>query len=319
MKNGLAMEIQMKKIWVIIIIEALIIGIFAINTQACSVCRCGDNAFLFSEKGYALPGQSPDRHFLFSLANIYSTKSNALAPDEGSGIERQRETRPSLRLTYNLSERLSFSFETPIQFRRIETSMPSGTNRENSFGLGDADLSAIWMTNLAGGDGTFINGGLSFDLKVPTGRNNLSRDSERLDEHLQAGTGSIDWQAGVAVAKSTCSNQIFSSIYYRHNGENKFDYHYGNAIIFNLGSQWPFTTWFSGSIQANNRYAKRDIENRTIVENTGGWVSYLTPGLRFNLNESAGLYAALQIPVIQKLYGSQTEKAVFASGVSVGF
>jgi hypothetical protein len=185
--------------------------------------------------------------------------------------------------------------------------------------LGDAELSSVWTHTLASSGGRFYTGGLALIVKLPTGSNNLRQSGERLDEHLQAGTGTVDWQIGAAVSRLTCTSRFFTSIYYRRNGTNDFGYHYGNALLFNLGAERPLIAGFNGSVQANGRYARRDDDNAGIVENTGGWVTDVTPGLRLNLTETIGISAAVQVPVYQDLYGVQSEKAVINTGLSVTF
>lgn len=164
-----------------------------------------------------------------------------------------------------------------------------------------------------------LRGGLSLASKLPTGNNDIHLAGERLDEHLQAGTGAFDWQLGGAVSRVTCSSRYFASLYYRYNGTNGFAYHYGNAGLFNIGGQWPVTDRLTGYVQANGRYARWDLDHSTRIENTGGWVTYFTPGVRMNLTEATGISLAVQIPIYQKLSGTQSEKAVISSGVNIEF
>jgi hypothetical protein len=308
-------QVVIKIIHLILAVTALV-GAQSVNLKACSVCRCGDNAFLFSQRGLEMPGQSMESRFSLSLGNLYSNKSNILSGDEGVGTEHQREIRPSLRMSYNITHSFSFAFELPFQFRKIVATTADGTGNKRSSGIGDAELSAVWMRNLSENNGRFYIGGLSLSAKVPTGRNNLHESGERLDEHLQAGSGSYDWQLGGALSRSTCSSELFVSLYYRTNGTNGFRYHYGNATLYNLGGQWPLTDWLTGSVQINGRYASRDSDHNEVVANTGGWVTYISPGFKVTLSRLSGIYAAVQIPIYQKLFGVQTEKAVLSTGIS---
>ena len=289
------------------------------TTLACSVCHCGDNAFLFSDRGFALPDHSVNHRYSFTLGNLYSSKSNVLAADEGPGIERQREFRPSARLSYNLLYNMAISLEAPFQYRRIVTSTFDGTSREHSAGIGDAGITAVYMRNLWDGIGQFFTGGLSLAVIIPTGNNNMHLAGERLDEHLQAGTGAVDWQVGGAASRVTCASRYFASLYYRHNGTNDFAYHYGNAGLFNFGGLWPISDRIAGSLQINSRYAGRDLDHGLVADDTGGWMAYLTPGFKLDLTEAMGISMAVQLPVYRKLYGIQSEKAVFSSGISVAF
>ncbi len=285
-------------------------------SRACSVCRCGDNAFQFSDQALPLAGQSDIRRFRLSIANLYSTKSNALTPDEGPGMEHQREFRPSAEAMYELTDHLSVSTEFPLSFRRLQVSTDAGSTHERSSGFGDAELSALWMTNFASANGRHYSAGLAGSLKLPTGRNNAQADGARVEEHLQSGTGSYDFTFGGALARSTCASRVFASAYFRRNGTNDFDYHYGNAVLANIGGQRSILSWMIGSLQVNARHARRDLDSKTTVDNTGGSVAYLTPGVRVALGDVTSLSLSVQIPVWQNLYGDQSEKSVLITGLN---
>lgn len=300
---------------------AIFLGAVIITSEAeaCSVCRSGENTFLFSERSANLTGQTADYHWWLNFDNLYSTKSNALSETEGGGSERQREIRPSMRLVYNLSQSLSFSAMAPVQFRRIRTISSRAASNETAGGIGDAELTAVWMHNIVRNEGQFYNGGFSFGLKMPTGRNKLQRAGERMDEHLQPGTGAWDWQIGLALARVTCSSVIFTSAYYRINGTNNFHYHYGNAWLVNFGTQKDLISRLTGSLQLNGRYSNRDRDDQILANNTGGTLLYLSPGLHLNLAGSAGISMALQIPVYHKLFGNQKENPVLSTGLGFQF
>jgi hypothetical protein len=308
----------MRKIRLITLLALLIAGISAIPANACSVCRCGDNGCQFSEQTLTASSDRSDRRFRVSLANSYSSKSNALSPDEGVGDEKQRELRPSLKALYRISEKFNFTAETPLSFKRLEAVSGDGREISKSSGIGDAEITGAWMSNLHIGLSSTISAGMSAALKLPLGQNTLQSNGERREEHLQAGTGSYDYTVGGGLVITTFENRMFASFYYRHNGTNKYEYHYGHATLYNLGIQRGLASWLDGLLQFNARYARPDLDNSTIVENTGGWVGYLTPGVRFSLGSVGSFSTSLQIPVWQELHGDQSEKAVLLSGFTVG-
>lgn len=285
--------------------------------QACSVCRCGDNAFQFSDQALPLAGQADARRLRLSLASTYSTKSNALSPDEGLGTEQQREFRPSVKAVFQISNHLAVSGELPLSFRQLTVTTNQGVERQRSSGIGDADLTALWMTNFASANGRFYSAGLSAGFKLPSGRNDAQANGVRMDEHLQSGTGSYDVEVGGALARSTCDSRLYASTYFRRNGTNGFEYHYGNAALFNLGAQRSISSNVIASLELNGRHAQRDTRSAVIVDNTGGSVAYLTPGIRFGLGNVTSLSVSLQIPVWQSLYGDQSEKPVLVTGVNM--
>ncbi len=307
----------MKSIFYILIILAGISLIDSSTAYSCSVCQSGDNAFQFANQALTLSGQTSVRHFQLGIGNRYFNKSNALSPIDGIGTESERELRPSVKLTYISLNHFALSAELPVSFRRLKVADGAGISREHSSGFGDAELSGLWMANLYSRDGKFYSGGISAALKMPTGPNNSRQDGVRIDEHLQSGTGSYDYILGGALVRATCQSRLYSSIYYRHNGTNSFNYHYGNATLFNLGFQRAVYDWLSGSLELNVRHALRDIEDSATAPNTGGSVAYLTPGLRIAVGKVTSLALSVQIPTWKNLYGQQTEKPVFLTGVNI--
>jgi len=308
----------MRNIIAPIAMALILSGLFCVPSSACSVCRCGDNGFQFSELSLMPASGRADSHFRITIGNSYSTKSNALGADEGVGDEKQREIRPSLKASYKILDNVSLSAELPVGFKRLDVHSTDGEEIVKTSGFGDLEFTGSYISNLFTGINSMISYGISVAMKVPSGRNNLQSDGERQDEHLQTGTGSYDYTIGGGLVGAKFQNMFFTSIYYRHNGTNKYEYHYGDAVLFNLGLQHAVNSWMSGDIQFNARDAKVDSDNGHEVENTGGWMGYLTPGLHLALGNMASFSASVQLPVWQDLKGDQSEKAVFLSGLTVG-
>jgi hypothetical protein len=298
------------------------------SSRACSVCRCGDNTFQISELGFpeleqpktvrSEPATVEISRWRFSIGNAYHNKSNTL--DEGSETvtESKREFRPSIRGLYRLTNDLSVTAELPVSFLRIDVKSDAGTDRMTSSGVSDAELSAIWMPEIYHRNGDSYSAGLSANVKLPTGRNELKDDNGlRLDEHLQSGTGAFDYMFGGVVTRGTDVSRLFVSLYYRINGTNDYEYKYGDAFFYNAGVQRAITPIIAGSLQINGRYAERDLENDLKVPATGGDIIYVMPHVKVALNHITSISLSVQIPIWSDLYGDQTEKSVVTTGLAV--
>jgi len=82
------------------------------------------------------------------------------------------------------------------------------------------------------------------------------------------------------------------------------------AVLYNAG----FTShaWKGVQLlaQVNGRWAARDrLEDGGVGENTGGMVTYATPGLRWLIGSGLSMEGVVQVPVTQRLYGDQDEHA----------
>jgi hypothetical protein len=303
----------------IVLIVTVLLGESAL---ACSVCQCGDNLFCPLQKESKqdqpnLPLLVQPHEFRLNLQTTYLSKSNALAPDEGIGSESQKEFQPKLRLSYGITDQLSVAAELPMSFKSNRASDQEGSSRQHTAGLGDMQMSAVWTEPFGYASDHAFAAGLAFALKVPTGNNNIKRDGERLDEHLQAGTGSYDWQTGLSVSRTSSTTTIFTSFYYKRMGTNSHEYHYGNAALYNLGLLYNVSKRITLSAQLNGRSARSDREAGDPVENTGGAVTYFSPGVRLPVVPSMNFLLNVQIPIYQNLYGDQTERTVVNGGVSL--
>ncbi len=327
----------MIKLSALVIIAAGFTFLAAEQGSACSVCRCDEGMMLCSAGSSDQSAQSlnalPDKgKFRFQLRNLLLSKSNGLAIESSpspvsvaklaqagtpAGTEHEREFRPSLRASYGITNQLTLSAELPYSFKRIEEQAPSGNTASSTSGFGDAELTLAWSTPFARTQKETWTLGFGGTLKTPTGSNNSIRNSERLDEHLQPGSGSYDWQFGSTIARVAVNSSEHVSLYVRLTGTNSFAYHYGKAILYNLGMQQRIAQSVFGTIQIDGRHASRDTQDRLDVDNTGGSVLYLSPGIRLRVTPRVSLIASVQIPVWENLYGIQSEKAVLNTGVSL--
>jgi hypothetical protein len=145
---------------------------------------------------------------------------------------------------------------------------------------------------------------------VPTGSNE-ARDAlgERLDAHLQPGTGAWSGSAGCGGDLSLRSTALSASVLARFNGTNAHGYHYGDAVLFNLGCARTVSPSVQASLELNGRSAARDRTEDAILDpNSGGTLLYAAPGLRWSAGGSLAFDLLVQVPIAQALHGVQSEK-----------
>lgn len=148
-------------------------------------------------------------------------------------------------------------------------------------------------------------------VTAPTGSNDKRNGvGERLDAHLQPGTGAWSGTAGLNVAVTLGGGMVDGSVLGRANGTSDHGYRYGNVLLFNAGYLSPAARGVRLIAQVNGRSAKRDrFEDGTIGEHTGGTVVYLSPGARWQTGLGLDIEGAVQIPVVESLFGDQDEHA----------
>lgn len=310
--------------WTRLFASMLLLLIAPLRAQACSQCLCGSP----TPPGYLLGDISPG--FDFGLEDRYLSKSNAL---EGGGTESQFEHRLSALISYRAAGPLALRARLPYVFKRNEAT-PTGGEQElvRSQGVGDAELLArLDMLRLGGGLSQTGALALIGSVVVPTGSNHMRDASgERLDEHLQSGAGAWSGTLGLAFDRALSMIAFGASVLGRANSQNQNSYHYGNALLFNAGVARVLSPVWEASLELNGRTAEPDrirfdgviaaqflgVESG-FVENTGGTIVYLTPGLRWTALGPTAISFGAQVPLLSALHGDQTERTNFR--LSIGW
>jgi hypothetical protein len=285
----------------IVLMAAALLSSLPSRARACSQCMCG-TPFPSDVLGGVVPTQ-----FTYGLEERYLSKANAL--DEGPGLEEEREHRMAAFALWRPVNNLALIGRVPYNVKAI-TTKPAGeaSFEETSHGIGDAELlGMIGLFHTTSSRPLAV--GMVVGGAAPTGSNDKKNaEGDRLDAHLQPGSGAWSGTAGLNTAMSSGSGVWDASILGRVNGTNAHGYRYGNAVLYNAGltsKLWGSTQLLA---QINGRVAQRDrLEDGTMGENTGGSVTYLSPGLRWSSGVGVAIEGAVQVPVAQSLYGVQKE------------
>jgi hypothetical protein len=290
----------------------LLLGMsLASSARACSQCMCG-TPFPSDVFGGVVPMQ-----LRYGFEDRYLSKSNGL--DEGPGTEREQEHRVSAFVLWRATNRLALLGRLPYNVKEIHSS-PLGEepSTQRSSGIGDAEVSGLVGLLHTNGRHPLVVG-LVLGVNAPTGSNE-KRDpaGERLDAHLQPGTGAWAGTGGLNGAVSFGGGIADASVLGRTNGSNAHDYRYGNVLLFNAGYTSPPRRGVRLLAELNGRSAKRDrFEDGTLGENTGGTVVYVSPGARWRTGFGLDLEGAVQIPIVEHLFGEQDEHATGRFAVSL--
>jgi hypothetical protein len=230
--------------------------------------------------------------------------------------EEEVENRFTFSTSRTFGERLTLVARVPFAQRTITTT----EGEESATGLSDPELLAHYRL-LSAGSGSWLS--LSLGLRSGWGQNDVQRDGERAEEHLQPGTGAAGVEPGLSFSRllgAAHDGSIFGSTLGRFNGRNDAGYHYGNAFLANLGYERRLGDRLNGVIEANFRWAAKDERAPGDPdENTGGSVLYVSPTLLVKLDRALFLRLGVQIPVVKALYGDQDEKVNLLTGLVVRF
>lgn len=294
---------------------ALALAFAAQRAEACSICRCGDPTFNALGKDVTA---EPGFRFAFDIDRFSKTQG---PPEEQDSIVEQRYTAIG---AYTLGSRALLVARLPFAQRTLDERVGDEVEHSEASGLGDPELSAqirLWSSPLNGDLGRRLSFSATVGVKTSWGENDIRKDGERLDEHVQPGTGSTDPFLGVSgYYLLNTKSSLFASAQRRLPGANDFGYRYGDISLLNFAYERKLTANLDSVLELNYRHAGRDRvdDAGNFDPNTGGSILYLTPRVLVNVGGVVLRFAA-QIPVSESLYGVQDEKPVYNVGFTRSF
>jgi hypothetical protein len=279
---------------------------------ACSMCRCSDP--VFSALGEGLYTNSG-----FKLALDWSRSDQSEGPPDD--FEAQVRNTLTLTMSYSWQERLTFVAQVPYVWAHQNAT----DGIEDATGNGDPAFyvyGRLWSSNFAQGLGRRAWLSAMVGVKTPWGRNDVTEDGERLDEHVQPGTGATNLTGGLSfLYLFDAESSIYTSVAYTGTGRNQFGYKYGNNFQTNLVYDRKLADWIDGLLEVNFLDAKRDqVDAAGLIDpNTGGQTLYLTPRVAVHVARGLVMRAAAQFPVVKDLNGIQNVKPTYSAGMTYVF
>jgi hypothetical protein len=292
---------------------------------ACSVCRCGDQSFFINNARQLSAGR-----FLFAVEHFNTRKSAMMAAhhhehdhglalaklssplrvQHGDELESLVQNSVQLTLKYGLSNRFMLMASAPYTFNRITTEGGTGT----ADGLGDPAV--MGMAHLL----SFANNAWALQAvagaRFPLGQaGQTDGHGERLNQHLQTGSGAWAGIFGVQLMHASGSVPLFFSASYQANATNDQDFTYGNVFRFNAAAQKALFNPVDVIAEVNGRTADYDAAGGETDPNSGGTVVYFSPGLRLRLGGALSLRSQVQIPIVEDLHVEQDEKVNVRTGL----
>ncbi len=279
---------------------------------ACSMCRCSDPVFSALGEGLYTYGG-------FQVALDW----NRLDQSQGAGPELEAQIRNSMvaTISYGWQERLTFVAQVPYTFNHLT----ADGEVQTADGLGDPAFYVyvrLWSSKFSSGLGRRAWISATVGVKTPWGKNDVTSDGERLDEHVQPGTGATNLSGGLSgLYLLDEKSSLYASVAYTGTGRNQFGYKYGDNVQANLVYDRKLTEWLDGVVELNFLDAKRDQVDTLGVPDpsTGGQTLYVTPRVGVHIVRGLVARAAVQIPVWENLNGIQDVKPAFTAGLTYVF
>ena len=280
--------------------------------EACSICRCGDPTFNALGKDVVA---SIGWRFAFDMDRYEKTQG---PPGEEDSIVERRYTAIG---AYTFGERALLVARLPFAERSLTEHNGGDIEQSHQSGMADPEIYGqikLWSSPFRGDLGRRGSLALTAGVKTDWGVNDAMRNGERLDEHVQPGTGSRDYFVGLSgYYLINTQSALFASVQERVPGENDYGYRYGRISLANIAYEHKLTNRLDSVIELNYRDAGRDRLDfsGTLDPDTGGKMLYATPRVLVNVGKGMVVRFAAQVPISSRLNGAQTEKTV----LNVGF
>ena len=280
--------------------------------RACSVCGCDPAALTV---GLDRPSSGSLR---VGLEDRYLVKESGA----GVAFEGERENRLALRAQFAPSRAFAAQLDLPFFLWRDHRGA-GGAVDDTAHGLGDAQLTARYEILRAGGFVPRHVLAVAAALKLPTGSNDRLGGA---DPHLQLGSGSWDPSLGLWYTFGDHPWTWYAGSVVRLNSEGGRGFHYGNAVFGTAGVRRSFfDERLILSLEGQARYAGYDTARglapaaRDLDPDSGGFLGYATFGAGVGIGSDLFVRLQLQVPVLARLHGVQSEHPVGFAGLAWDF
>jgi len=184
------------------------------------------------------------------------------------------------------------------------------------------DVRVVGRRQLASG-GDLLNpcdSGVTFGLKLPTGRFTVANDAnDRAERSLQPGTGTTDLILGAYhhQRRNASDAAWFVQAQYQHALDSRAGYKPGAQFSADAGVRKGFGPGFGALLQLNFVHKRADSGSAAEPADSGGRYLFLSPGLSYAINGRLQVYGFVQQPLVRHVNGVQlTADRAFLAGVS---
>ncbi len=212
-------------------------------------------------------------------------------------------------LVYGATPDLALFAIFPYFFRNVELTDTTSGKRidKNDNGIGDLTLIArytLYARDYPSGTARFAP---LAGIKLPTGDDELEPITTDSVDFQLGGVATVTWDFG--------RYEIDADIIYRINTEAE-NFEKGDDLVYDLAYEFRVYPWTLPNVgvpnfiylvaEANGVFSKKSEQNGKALDNSGGNIIFLSPGVQFATKRYI-LETSIQLPLIQDLNGNQVE------------
>lgn len=162
----------------------------------------------------------------------------------------------------------------------------------------------------ADGDADALGATVAFNagLKLPTGEHEVANAAgDRAERTLQPGTGTTDLLLGGYFGRGfdALGVNAFAQAGLQYAIDERAGYRPGDRWTFDIGASYELTHNLAALAQINLLWARRDRGAEAEPDSTGGEFVFFNPGLSVSLSPKTQAYLLVQVPLYQRVNGTQ--------------
>jgi len=283
-------------------------------------------ALVLPEGVHAFPINAPNARTLFGGFTLGATRlriTRAATLKEGtetvSDPADQAVTtfEEDMEVVYGATRDLTLGVIQPILERRLRFDDPAGERRTISAD-GPGDLTLVGVYRVYRRDVERGTTQVSFlgGLKLPSGPTDIEdsnlprltgRLGTRLPPDLQLGSGSVDGIVGLATFHNMDRLSVYGDVQGKLNTRGAQDFRAGNTLFYDLAVDYvlfPQRNMFV-LLELNGGSTSRADQAGQTVQDSGGQLLFLSPGLLYLPIPNLILETSVQLPIYRDLNGRQ--------------
>lgn len=148
------------------------------------------------------------------------------------------------------------------------------------------------------------------DTGVVTGQGAESghqHEGNLLETHQQPGASAYNPVFGLAYSRQLNSFNLDSSVLYTFANQGAQATDLGDNLKYNLALAYPLEMGLDLVLEVNGEWQDREVRGSEVINNSGGSLTYVSPGLRYRGSEGWSVSLSYGLPVIEDLHGFQSE------------
>ncbi len=252
------------------------------------------------------------KYITFDMDELYdgSDSIDMTRPKKGKAISGKNVNMANLTLRYGIMDKLDARIIVPYLDKELERMSAKKDFTDSNSGIGDVKLISRYSIFSQKRKDPF-NLAMGLGVKFPTGSTDEKDSSGKTPGFIQTGSGS--WDPIIEVGAHKVKGRQWFSTYFMYQltteGElGKMDFEKGDLFKYNFGYGYAVSKLFDLQLELNGNVQGKAEKNGMELQNSGGHIVYITPGIHVKFNRKIHFDIGVALPAYRDLNGKQVSE-----------